>query len=178
MIVLAHKLNEIQTKRAGVIPYIIIKKELYFLLGVDKESHDLTDFGGGVKKGETTLMGAIREFKEESRNIFKFHYNINHICNHVAITDGKEMSIIFLCVNKKWLNKARYNFHNHYNPQLDAQFDELEDVRWLTQNEFYNIIFNPNNDQLWKRVQRFFIKTFDEWDKKKELFRLLKLGTY
>lgn len=55
--------------RAGIIPYYISRRgNLFFGLGVDRKSNDLTDFGGVVmsKKGENAIEAAIREFKEET----------------------------------------------------------------------------------------------------------------
>lgn len=59
--------------RAGVIPYTIREEgELWFLLGIDRRHpYDLSDFGGGVKSGETSAQGAARELAEESLGVFR-----------------------------------------------------------------------------------------------------------
>ncbi len=56
--------------RCGIIPYTFINGKMYFCLGIDKNTSDFTDFGGRKKHGESSIKCAIREFHEESRNIF------------------------------------------------------------------------------------------------------------
>jgi hypothetical protein len=73
--------------RGGVIPFIkssnakniptlsseITREEnvdAYLFYGVDFRYKELTDFGGGIKASETTIEGALREFKEESLDVF------------------------------------------------------------------------------------------------------------
>ena len=61
--------------RAGVIVYVEIpgqhKSQLFFCLGLDQRTGDITDFGGGVtKKDPTALHAALREFHEETLGIF------------------------------------------------------------------------------------------------------------
>jgi hypothetical protein len=62
------KVNDIKPRlrRAGVIIYTRWHDTIYFGLGCDHSTHDLTDFGGGVKKDETGPGAALREFAEES----------------------------------------------------------------------------------------------------------------
>lgn len=59
-------------QRAGVIPYTVLEDKLLFAFGLDSNFRELTDFGGGVsyKKDKTAIVGALREFKEESLGIF------------------------------------------------------------------------------------------------------------
>jgi hypothetical protein len=64
--------------RAGVIAYIEVpgpvRPQLYFCLGLDQRTGDITDFGGGVtKKDSTALHAALREFHEETLGIFIDH---------------------------------------------------------------------------------------------------------
>ena len=60
--------------RAGIIVYTIINNDLFFIVGIDTDSNDITDFGGGVniKKGETVIKGGLRELMEESLGVFGF----------------------------------------------------------------------------------------------------------
>lgn len=56
--------------RAGGIIYTHFEGKTYFCLGVDTQSGNLTDFGGGVKKEETIVEGGLRELEEESQGVF------------------------------------------------------------------------------------------------------------
>lgn len=58
-------------RRVGVIMYTVYNDRVYFGLGLDAGSHDLSDFGGSKKTaGESSLKGALREFTEETLKIF------------------------------------------------------------------------------------------------------------
>jgi hypothetical protein len=58
------------SSRAGAIIYTHLNGQTLFCLGVDTESKNLTDFGGGVKKEETLIEGGLRELYEESQGVF------------------------------------------------------------------------------------------------------------
>lgn len=62
----------VKPRRAGVIIYTEINNKIYFGMGLDTMTHDLTDFGGGVmyNKDGDALSGALREFHEETLEIF------------------------------------------------------------------------------------------------------------
>lgn len=84
-----HNLNLdcVKPQRAGVIIYTIINGSTYFGLGLDSKTHDLTDFGGGViyKTDENVVRGALREFEEETLEIF----------DTITPTDIKECPVIY-----------------------------------------------------------------------------------
>lgn len=69
-LVMYYNRYQLTPARAGIIPYIYRNGQLYFCLGVDRGSGDLTDFGGGVKATENAIQGAIREFQEETLGVF------------------------------------------------------------------------------------------------------------
>ena len=41
--------SKIKPKRAGFILYTLYKGNIYFLIGIDSKTHELTDFAGTVK---------------------------------------------------------------------------------------------------------------------------------
>lgn len=88
--------NPVPVKRAGVIIYTKYRGTVYFGLGLDWPSHDLTDFGGGVKKDETGPSAALREFAEESL-IFE-PVILDHIKDSVCVHDGVNF-IVFVSVD-------------------------------------------------------------------------------
>ena len=67
-----HEMNIVKETaiRSGAIIYTKMNNQTYFCLGIDTESENLTDFGGGVKKGETVVEGGLRELEEESQGVF------------------------------------------------------------------------------------------------------------
>lgn len=64
-----------EVKGCGVLPYAIKGKEVYLLLGKEREvdgwwdSNKYADFGGGIEKNESSKQCAIRECYEESMGI-------------------------------------------------------------------------------------------------------------
>lgn len=57
--------------RAGIIPYTFINGEIVMAMGIDSAFGDLTDFGGGVKRSDPTVLhSALREFNEETLGAF------------------------------------------------------------------------------------------------------------
>jgi len=173
MIVLGQTLNRVKSGRAGVIPYIYDNNDdqLYFLFGIDKTAKELTDFGGGIKKGETPLIAAVREFNEESRSLFDPEdYNINRYTNCVSLHD-RDMSIIFLPVKRKWLNQAKHNFDNN---ESCKKSDEMSFVEWHDLDSFCELSFNPRKTILWRRVQKFLSTNIGEV-RRPEFISMLKM---
>ena len=89
--------------RAGVILFSTTnfagRETLWFGLGTHAQTHDLTDFGGGVsyvRMGETAVQGALREFQEETLGIFG-HLDYVDITECPALLDSR-MLIVFLRV--------------------------------------------------------------------------------
>lgn len=56
---------------AGIVPYIIVDKILYFLLGLEKSRNNWSGFVGSCENGEQIMDTAIREFHEETAMIFE-----------------------------------------------------------------------------------------------------------
>ena len=54
---------------AGVIPYKIVNKEFYILLGEEGDGDGWCGFGGGPERGETPQETAVREAWEESMGL-------------------------------------------------------------------------------------------------------------
>lgn len=57
-------------KANGFLPYMIKDNKIYFLLGKE-ESGLYSDFGGLKNTGESDFENAVREFNEETMDIFK-----------------------------------------------------------------------------------------------------------
>lgn len=140
--------SKLRPARAGVIPYIIQDGKILFAFGLDAQFRELTDFGGGVsyKKDKTAVVGALREFREESLGIFQeleakdvedcfVMYNLN-------------MMIIFLLVDVDPKDKNKL-FHEHLQ---DEENPEVCDIVWLSEEEL-NESLNLKSRLIYVRVR-------------------------
>ena len=60
-----------ETFAAGILPYIVVENNYYFLLGLEKSNNLWSGFVGGSNKNELITDTALREFNEESVFIFE-----------------------------------------------------------------------------------------------------------
>lgn len=141
--------------RAGVIPYVYVNGSLHFLFGRDTVSGDLTDFGGGVKKGESILDAAIREFKEETNKSFGSHiYSHNNFYNCVVLQDA-QMTIFFLRLDPKWLDEANKKF---YSQKKKYKYMEVNKFVWIHENRLKRMLYYNNSTDnviIWSKVKNF-----------------------
>jgi hypothetical protein len=172
MIVPTSYLASVKTNRCGVIPYTVVGDEsgrdIYFLLARHKRTKELGDLGGGVRKTEFALTAGAREFFEESKGIFYESYpSANDMLNTFSIIEGKNMAIIFLPLDQKWLHIAQDRFMDIV-PTKKA-LDEVSELVWVTETQFMNLVFLgyklPSNKKfhrdeiLWTKIQNFFQRT-------------------
>jgi len=159
-----------KTSRAGVIPYVIFKNKLYFLLGVDFRSGELTDFGGGVKYDETALEGAFREFEEETHNIFsRDEYDIELIKNETVISDKKYMTIVFLPIKTKWYFTA---ISKYFSIMKQSSYNEIFTMKWIKEDDFKKKLYDDDKT-IWCKVRNFlgdFCKQDEFYETLKELY--------
>lgn len=88
------------TKRAGVIPYCVTARGIWFMVGVDAENGELTDFGGHRKPCESIEATAARELFEESAKLIDIRRNArDNLSTSPLVTDG-ETCIFFLRVDE------------------------------------------------------------------------------
>ena len=154
-------LAQTQTLRAAVIPYILLDNELYFLLGQDSQSGDLTDFGGGVKKYESTLAAALREFDEESDEIFgPLCKNSNNFSKAIALLDSS-MGVLFIPLPREWYKKAPISFQDKKGDLSKKKTHrEIDKLIWVAEGEFENIL-KQDSDRMWKKIQKFYRKGYN-----------------
>jgi len=154
-------LAKTKTPRASVMPYIVMDKEIYFLLARDKRSGDLTDIGGGVKKFECSLLGCIREFKEETSGIYgKLYDNYNNFEMDVAVYNSK-MSVLFVSLSKTFFEDTKNLFEKH-----KAENIEVSELLWVTEAKFLELLnlrqefrkHTPSEKQerIWTRIKPFY----------------------
>lgn len=161
-----------KTCRGGVIPYTIVGGRVYFLLARHRESNELGDFGGGIKKNEFSLNGSFREYEEESNGIFSKYYNSsNDFLDKLALVDGDRMAVLFVPIDKNWLrNKnAQKAFLENKKENGKKSSNEISEVVWVDEERFKELVtrkkqnrgFRCESDKLWVLVQRFFLKLGD-----------------
>ena len=120
--------------RAGAIIYTKKDEETYFCLGVDTQSGNLTDFGGGVKKDECVLDGALRELAEESLDIFGVIYKDD--INKSTTFHTSNMAIVFIP-----LDVNMEEIHEGFQEKLrEKENPEVCDIVWLDKNDFLESI--------------------------------------
>lgn len=138
--------------RSGSIIYTKDKVgSIYFCLGVDTQSGNLTDFGGGVKKGETIVDGGLRELEEESLGIFG-HIDSTEVEETVTF-HSSNMAIIFipLQVNRNEITKQ-------FNEKIQGKINpEVCDIVWLDMKEFMESIHGRGR-KLYIRVRKLLSK--------------------
>src|SRR5690606_11776745 len=69
--------TKLKIYRASIIPYVKYKDMFFFCLTLESHISDVSDFGGAYDKtsDKNLLQTAVREFNEESYNIFTEQYN-------------------------------------------------------------------------------------------------------
>lgn len=166
--------TEYKPERAGVIVKVVNKDNIYYCLGLDWRSNELTDFGGHVEyifkprsqKKLTTPFdpnayeGAKREFYEESFNVFGTISEETWM-NSEVIKSPETMTILVTLENipvanirakfrakvKALINRIKMfnGTKNEDGTTLLIRYPEMRDISILTSNEFHNIVLNKNN---------------------------------
>lgn len=167
-------LTSVKPQRAGVVLYTFIENNLYLGFGIDNKSKEITDFGGHVyykqNKDGNVINGALREFHEETLNIFsEFHSSVINECEvlydesnliiflHIDINPHKISS----CFNDKFNFVSIMNNINKNN-QLSSKNiaePEVSSIIWLDSYEFYNKL--NSSGFFFSRVRNFLSKAGD-----------------
>jgi len=105
--------KRVQPKRAGVIVYDYSSGDLEICLGVDASTGQLTDFGGGVSYqiDQTALRGALREFSEETHDVFGEINNPVLQDSYVVYNEVDILIILYPCL----IGNALENFQSSRN---------------------------------------------------------------
>lgn len=151
-VVLVRRIALLRGRRSAILPYSIDKEgELRFLFGIDRESGDITDIGGGIKKYETYLSAATREFSEETNGVFG-KLSVHDLSMCYALHDEEKQMVSIL---------THLNVQNHL--PIEVYNKEIKGLIWLSCNEFLEL-----ESQVYSRVRRFY-KPFMEEDSLKFL---------
>lgn len=155
-------LEYVKPQRAGVIIYTVVNGSIYFGLGLDSRTHDLTDFGGGVyyKLDTNAIRGALREFEEETLGIFD-PISPTDITQCPVVYDNRNL-IIFVHMNVD-PETVCFTFNEKFRKIVQASDEgprkkrrsepEVCGITWLTWEEFQDCI--NSRGKLFSRVQKF-----------------------
>src|SRR5690625_1459771 len=132
-------------QRGGVIFYTFINGILNICLGRDKDSDDLTDFGGTRRKRENPIQCAVRESNEESRRVFSV-ITPEQVENFFCLYSSK-MLIIFVPVissdNSDIRQLTRENFENKeflkFNELNVKCYNEISEILWFNEAQINNL---------------------------------------
>jgi hypothetical protein len=176
MLIQAFELEEIHLDRCGFIPYVITEEGVFVLLAKHGASQELGDFGGGVRKDESSIQAGLREFYEETLGIFDL--TKEDVGGNIAILNRKEtMAIIFTPVSPIWLAKARTNFLEKVR-DLKSSNEEITDVVWVSFEAFIRLIYGGKirgQNVMWSKIQRFFKEEF-QTSKLETALKLISAG--
>ncbi len=162
IITLGSHLAKVQTPRAAVVPYIVKEGELFFLLGQDRQSGDITDLGGGVKQYESTLAAALRELDEESDEILGSLKPNDFSCS-VALLDN-QMGVLFIPLSKRWYVDAPKLFNSKKGTCKKKSHTEIKQLIWFNEKDFQELIRpnSQNSSKMWKRLRGFYHRNFTD----------------
>jgi len=151
-----------RVERAGFILYTLYKGNIYFMIGIDSKTHELTDFAGTVKYklDRHALSGAIRELQEETLSIFE-PVTYDDVKECITIYDNKNL-VIFMPIsldpdiicqefNEKYIQE-RETKRYHQEPEVCG-------ITWLELDEFLYHIKNPG--LIYSRVQNLLLNAGD-----------------
>lgn len=152
------------TCRAGVIPYTIKDNRLYFLLGIDRRTRELTDFGGGAKLDESMSEAALRELHEESCEIFNGYLTVEQLKDSPLVMNSTKTAVIYFAkVDPLWLMCAEQKFQENQRKLNDiSKYNELISIKWVEEQYFKAIAFNRRNQCMWRRIQNI-LRTNTTW---------------
>jgi len=147
---------------AGILPYTIRDKTLYYLLGRDWRDEGWSDFGGKVedKDNNNVLNTAIREFYEETMGsvlsetelVSKMNNNIKFIKS--TTLNGSPYFMYFVYVNDEDYNKyfeKIYNFFIYMNVN-DQRYIEKCEIRWVCSSDIFTFNKKLKMRNIFKRT--------------------------
>jgi hypothetical protein len=125
---------------AGILPVALYEGKLYFLFGEEFDEHKWIDFGGGAKKGESTLQNAIREGCEELNGFFGSANEFKHLIKDNLILKLSLETYTTFIVEVSYDPNLPFYFNNHHKfikthlPHLIGKngLFEKRQIKWFT----------------------------------------------
>jgi len=136
---------------AGIIPYVYYEGKVHFLLGLEKSNNKWSGFVGGAEPGEDPKQTALREFHEETANVFENKQE--YIYCKLQMTDpvevhsrtGKKVYLWFLEFSSKIIYTDLTQFYRNKETLSEAYKEKLH-LKWFT----FHDIKNDNNTILYQ----------------------------
>lgn len=146
------KMNNVGNIRSGAIIYTHYQGKTYFCLGIDSTYGDLTDFSGGVKKDDSSIViGGLRELYEESQGVFG-DLSLEDVNESIAF-HTKNMLTMFIRLDVN-IQESEELFKQRI---LNCDDLEVSNIIWLDKKEFINCILGRGRF-LYNRVRRMLSK--------------------
>jgi len=154
--------SKTKVQRAGFILYTLYKGNIYFMIGVDSKTHDLTDFAGSVKykTDRHVLSGAIRELQEETLDLFE-PITYDDVKECITVYDSNNL-VIFMPISLDPDTICR-EFNEKYRETVERKRlsaePEVCGLTWLDIDEF--IFHIKNSGVMYSRIQTLLLNAGD-----------------
>jgi 8-oxo-dGTP pyrophosphatase MutT (NUDIX family) len=132
-------------RRAGIIGYKKMGSTIEFVLGIDRQSGDISNFGGTIKLSDgSPVTAAVREFLEESLYVFGY-ISADRTEECLAFYDSDELIIFYPLKYDRVKAAKKFN-------QLATAASEMKSLAFYTDNEFVDILANDGS-RIYSRVR-------------------------
>jgi ADP-ribose pyrophosphatase YjhB (NUDIX family) len=147
MIILNDELYKFSSPRAGIIPYIKVDGQLYFLIGVDRQTGEYADMGGGLKKDENIVSCAIRELEEETKKLICFMD-----FKKISVGIWERSNCILFCelLNLEIFNTIVKDFAQ--SKLKGTEYEEMSSLVWLTTDQLKYHIYSEHS-KMWSKTK-------------------------
>lgn len=149
-------------KRAVIIPIVVTPEGTILQLMGFYKTGEITDFGGGVKKGETPIDAGLRELHEETKNIFGDYLSgmkKRDLRRRSVTIENSIMSATFVVLGHDWRSEAPNSFRN----EPVNENDEIHHVMWVREESFQLLIDQkPAKYQMWPKIIPFYRNLYTE----------------
>jgi 8-oxo-dGTP pyrophosphatase MutT (NUDIX family) len=145
--------------RVAIVPVVVIGGEKFLLFGIDTRTGDITDLGGGLKKGETLKDGAMREFTEETLGIFK---DLKWPTELSLYYSSGNMIVFFVFVDTSFVHISSKFPTEVIKRSLSNERIEVNSLLWLPFTKFKSMLSCKSSEmRLWSRLHRYYGKLFN-----------------
>jgi len=146
-------IDKVKIKRAGIVLFTKYKKSIWFGMGIDRNSGDISDFGGHrIHNDSDIIETAIREFDEETLGVCG-KIKKENIKNCYCIFDRHTMIIFY--PTQIDIKNSIINFKNTVYDKT-----EMSGLIWIKYDKMKSILDNPETSthKMYSRIRKIFCK--------------------